>query len=146
MDAFWVILIGAVVVGLLIGLGKNQAAQEAKKAYEDSLTALKFDPTNAGLRQATLELGRKYSNLTRNGKGVALFDEVALMNDLNAAAGGTMAIAQPLGLPVASRATASPSEGETVEDRLERLSRLKEKGLIDDAEYQEKRTSILGDL
>jgi len=83
MDSFWIILIGIVVIGLLVGLGKGQKAEEAKKVYGASLTALKLDPTNAELRQVTLELGRKYSNLTRNGKGVALFDEVALMNDLN---------------------------------------------------------------
>ncbi len=146
MESFWVILIGAVVIGLLLGLGKNQATQEAKKAYEASLAALKSDPTNTELRQAALELGRKYSNLTRNGKGVALFDEVALMNDLNAAAGGTMAIAQPPGLVAGSRATSTTSDGGSVEDRLERLSRLKEKGLIDEAEFQEKRASILSDL
>jgi hypothetical protein len=145
MDTFWIILIGAILIGLLVGLGKNQAAQEAKKSYEASLTGLKSDPTNAELRQTTLEVGRKYSNLTRNGKGVALFDEVALMNDLNAVAGGTMAIAQPPG-PVTPRAATTPSDGGSVEARLERLSRLKERGLIDDAEFQEKRASILGDL
>lgn len=146
METFWIILIGAAGIGLLLGLRKNQAAQEAKTAYEASLAALKSDPTNAELRQATLELGRKYSNLTRNGKGVALFDEVALMNDLNAAAGGTMAIAQPPGMPPTSRSAGTTSDGNSVEARLERLSRLKEKGLIDDTEFQEKRASILGDL
>ncbi len=68
------------------------------------------------------------------------------MNDLNAAAGGTMAIAQPPGLVAGSRATSTTSDGGSVEDRLERLSRLKEKGLIDEAEFQEKRASILSDL
>lgn len=146
MDTFWIILIVALGVGLLVGLGKNQAAQEAKKAYEESLSSLKSDPTNAELRQATLEKGRKYSNLTRNGKGVALFDEVALMNDLNAAAGGTMAIAQSPGPVVISRASATASGVESAEVRLDQLSRLKSKGLIDDAEFQEKRARILGDL
>jgi hypothetical protein len=146
MDAFWIILIGVVVISFLVGLGKNQAAAEAKKAYEASLANLKSDPTNAGLRQATLELGRKYSNLTRNGKGVALFDEVALMNDLNAAAGGTMAIAQPTRPVVVSGVAATTPGAGSVEARLEQLSRLKEKRLIDDAEFQERRASILSDL
>jgi hypothetical protein len=146
METFWIILIGVVVIGLLAGLGKNQAAAEAKKAYEVSLTDLKSDPTNAELRQATLELGRKYSNLTRNGKGVALFDEVALMNDLNAAAGGTMAIAQPIGRAMVHGAAAPDPSSGSVEARLEQLTRLKEKGLIDDTEFQERRASILGDL
>jgi Short C-terminal domain len=142
MDTFWILLIGVVVIGLLVSLGKNQKADEAKKAYQASLTDLKSDPTNAGLRQATLELGRTYSNLTRNGRGVALFDEVALMNDLNAAAGGTMAIAHPTMPAVVSEAAGAGS----VEARLEQLSRLKERGLIDDAEFRERRASILGDL
>jgi len=145
MDSFWIIIIAIVVIGLLAALGKNQKAEEAKKAYQASLIQLKSDPTNAGLRQATLDLGRKYSNLTRNGKGVALFDEVALMNDLNAAAGGTMAIANP-SVPTVSRAAVAVSGEGSVEARLEQLSRLKDKGLIDDAEYRERRTNILGEL
>lgn len=145
MDSFGVIIIVVVVIGLFAALGKSQKSEEARKAYQASLAELKSDPTNAELRQTTLELGRKYSNLTRNGKGVALFDEVALMNDLNAAAGGTMAIAS-LSVPTVSRAAvAVPGEG-SVEARLEQLSRLKDKGLIDDAEYRERRTHILEEL
>src|SRR4051812_19834649 len=123
MDTFWVIIIGVVAIGVLVGLGKNQKAEEAKKAYQGSLADLKSDPTNAGLRQATLALGRKYSNLTRNGKGVALFDEVALMNDLNAAAGGTIAIAQPVMPAVVSDAAGAIPGAVSVETRLEQLSR-----------------------
>lgn len=142
MDTFWVILIGAVVIGILAAIGKNQKIEEAKRAYQASLANLKSNPTNAGLRQTTLELGRKYSNLTRNGKGVALFDEVALMNDLNAVAGGTMAIAHAPSPAVISGASGPGS----VEMRLKQLSRLKEEGLIDEAEFRERRASILGDL
>lgn len=141
MDSFWIIIIGVGVISLLVALGKNQGAAEAKQAYEASLARLRSDPTNPALRQGTLELGRrKYSNLTRNGKGVALFDEIALMNDLNAVAGGTMAIAQP---PMPT----FPAAGtESIEVRLEQISRLKERGLINDAEFQEKRSRILGHL
>lgn len=146
MDTFWIILIGAVVIGLLIGIGKNQATEEAKKAYAASLTKLKSDPTNAGLRQSTLDLGRKYSNLTRNGKGVALFDEVALMNDLNAAAGGTMAIAQAPGMAPRHVAAGTASGTGSIEARLEQLSRLRDRGLIDDAEFKDRRAGILSDL
>jgi len=72
---------------------KAQARQaqilgEAKAAYQDSLTQLKADPTNSNLRETTLHFGRTYSNLTRNNKGVTIFDEVALSNDINAACGG----------------------------------------------------------
>jgi hypothetical protein len=146
MDSFWIIIIGVVVIGLLAAMGKNQKAEEARKAYQASLADLKSDPTNAGLRQVTLELGRKYSNLTRNGKGVALFDEVALMNDLNAAAGGTMAIANPSGPALVPKATGAVPGGGSVEARLEQLSRLKEKGLIDDVEFRDRRAHILGEL
>ena len=66
-------------------LDKAQARQaqilaEARATYQDSLTKLKADPTN--------------SNLTRNNKGVTVFDEVALANDINAACGGTTRLAE----------------------------------------------------
>lgn len=146
MTSFWIIVGTIVVISLIAGLARSQASDEAKKAYQQSLLQLKADPTNASLRQTTLELGRRYSNLTRNGKGVALFDEVALMNDLNAAAGGTMALAQASGLSGAPGAAGPPPAAATVEERLEQLARLKGKGLVTDAEYEKRRAAMLEEL
>ncbi|HEX4964703.1 MAG TPA: SHOCT domain-containing protein [Thermoanaerobaculia bacterium] len=143
MDTFWVILILVFVVGLLAAAGKGQARDKAKAAYEESLARLATDPTNPSLRKATLDLGRAYSNLTRNNKGVTIFDEIALMNDINAACGGTTAIAQMVG-PTMPRASGTVVPA--LEDRLAKLVRLKEQGLISDEEYQGKRRQLLEEV
>jgi hypothetical protein len=146
METFWIILVAVIGIGLLAGIAKKQKIEEAKKAYVASLSRLKSDPTNAGVRQATLELGRKYSNLTRNSKGITLFDEVALMNDLNAAAGGAMTIANLTAQSGLSLSGAMANLGGSIGDRLRQLSRLKEEGLIDDSEFRERRARILSEL
>ena len=43
----------------------------------------------------TLSLGRAYSNPTRDKKGVSLFDEVALSNDIGAACAAAAAAHMP---------------------------------------------------
>jgi hypothetical protein len=75
--------------------GKKAVFDETRKLYEQALTELKTDPKNEILRQKTLELGMQYSLLTQERKGVTVFDEAALMNDINAASAGTAVSAQP---------------------------------------------------
>ena len=132
--------IGAIVI-ILIALAvsnnrKNKEIALARAAYQDSLTRLKSNPTNADLRQRTLELGRIYSHLTRKKRGVTLFDEVALMNDINAACAGATFVYQT------SRAAATSS----IEERLAKLSELRAKGLIDEQEYNSRRQKILDEV
>src|SRR6185369_13818480 len=86
----------------------------AKDAYFDALRRLKANPTNADLRQTTLQLGRAYSNLTRNKSGVTIFDEVALSNDINAACAGA-----------ATLVTNKQAQSQTIEARLHKLTELK---------------------
>lgn len=129
------------VVALIIAgnsEAKKQAAAlaEARDAYHNSLIKLKANPTSADLRQTTLALGRTYSNLTRNKKGVTVFDEVALMNDINAACAGATVISE-------KKTTAlKPS----IEERLEKLAELKAKGLIDEQEYAARKQKILDEV
>jgi hypothetical protein len=88
-----VIFLAAVIgIPIAISISNSHDRERARKeleaawvAYQASLTRLKLDPIDATLRQATLGLGRTYSNLSRDRTGVTLFDEVALMNDINAA-------------------------------------------------------------
>lgn len=77
-----------------------------------------------------LRIGRILSNLTRNRRGVTLFDEVAISNDISAACAGAVA----------------PRPKATVETRLIHLAELKTKGLIDDEEYSSRRREILQDI
>jgi hypothetical protein len=132
-----VILFIIVIVIAAVKAGNEQTKQlnAARDAYFDALRRLKANPTNADLRQTTLQLGRTYSNLTRNKSGVTVFDEVALSNDINAACAGAATL-------VANKQALS----QTIESRLQKLAELKSKGLIDDDEYTARRTKILDDV
>lgn len=136
---FLVLLIIAVIAARIAAINAARTAQQAKDkahgAYQASLAQLKLDPANPNLRQETLRLGREYSNLTRDQKGVTVFDEVALSNDINAACAGA-AVPRPASAPIAVG----------VKDRLQKLSSLKAQGLISDAEYEESRRRILAEM
>ncbi len=105
------VVIGGIVImfiGTLVSRdhdrkARRSAIEKAKAAYQRSLGALATAPTNAALKKQTLTLGRTYSNLTRDRKGVALFDEVALMNDINAACAAAAAPAPARPAPAPQR-------------------------------------------
>lgn len=105
---------------------------QALPLYEQALTALKADPTNADLKQRALSVGRAYSFLTRQ-SNITIYDEMAVMNDIAAATAG------------ASAPTPAPNR-ETIEARLTRLSDLRAKGLVSDHEWNERRQKILDEL
>lgn len=134
------VVVLAVIIGVLVVSDRRRVALEreraaAQAAYEQSLSALKRDPTNADVKQQTLGLGRAYSNLTRGRRGVALFDEVALSNDISAATAAA-AVARPLDAP-------PPAPGASAEARLAQLEGLRAKGVISEEEYQARRSDIL---
>ena len=139
MEIFLVIFVIGLAFSLWIFLvwWAEDAKMKAQMAYQDHLKALQDDPSNPNLRMRTLELGRIYSNMTRNKKGVTLFDEVALMNDINAACAG------------ANRnrnRNNTPSVEPSLEERLERLKRLRDSNHITEEEYQRKKEQILDRL
>jgi hypothetical protein len=136
---FLLLVIGGPLVHVAIRNRKRDRDELRKRlevgwgAYQHSLVQLKNDPTNAELRQSTLALGRKYSQLTREDGRVTIYDEMALMNDINAACAA--AASPPSG-------TSSP----TIEQRLMTLKDLLNKGLIDEQEYKARRQRILSEL
>lgn len=134
---------GIIFVIIILAVAANSDAKRqaavlagARDAYQNSLIKLKTNPTSADLRQKTLNLGRTYSNLTRNKSGVTVFDEVALMNDINAACAGAAVVSE--------RKSTSPKK--TIEERLERLAELKVQGLIDEEEFATRRQKILDEI
>lgn len=129
-----------VLVAIVVIRGRIEAQaaaelEQARQAYQSALARLKKNPTSADEKQHTLEVGRGYANMTRQRKGVTIFDEMALMNDINAATAGASA----------APAAAAPA-ATSVEDRLKRLDELRNKGVISDQEWQERREKILGEL
>lgn len=136
-----VLIVVVAIVGIIIysGVLQAKALEAAKQSYLQSLAELKKAPTNADLKQRTLALGRAYSHLTREKKGSTVFDEVALMNDINAACAAA-ASWRP------ETPTVSASSGESIEARLRTLTALREKGLIEATEYEKRRAEILGSI
>lgn len=133
----WIIVGGIVVVLIIIGMAIEAAKERKKQAYLTSLEALKTDPSNATLRQTTLQLGRIYSEATRNNKGITMFDEVALMNDIGAACAGAAHIA-PSTTPVV--------QGTSIQDRLRKLKEMRDDGLIDDDDFAKKKQELMDEL
>ena len=114
---------------------KKQKLKKAKTAYQVALAKLKSNPNKPDLKQNTLKTGRVYANLCRDEKGNTIFDEVALMNDINAAC---------------AAATTTPHvlqhSQPDVEERLKMLDRLLANGMINQVEYQQRKKQILDSL
>lgn len=132
------LVIGGIAMAIYTAGEKERRIREAEEAYRSSLAKLKKQPTNPDLKQATLALGRVYSNLTRDSKGVSLFDEVALSNDINAACAAAM-VPQIVHTP-------APASAVSLEARLARLADLKARNLVSDEEYAAERRRILSEL
>jgi len=84
------VILFIVCVIILSAIATARRLSEAKKAYEIALAKLASNPGDNSLRIAALDAGRHYADLARKAagsKGRAIFDEVALSNDLNARAG-----------------------------------------------------------
>jgi hypothetical protein len=144
MGTFFIIVV--FVVGFIVIFAVSKAEEfarelaEAKATYHASLEKLSDDPTNPSLRKTTLEFGRVYSNLTRKKQGVSLFDEVALMNDINAACGGTTAISNSGNPPT------PPDASLSIQERLTKLRELKEQGFVSELEYEAKRQQLISEV
>lgn len=120
------------------GYRESKELQEAQQAYQAAISYLKKDPINAELKQRALNMGRVYSNLTRDKKGRTVFDEIALMNDINAACAAA-------GVKSPSSSTNFKSE-QTIEERLSTLADLRSKSLISIDEYDKRRAEILSSV
>lgn len=133
----WLIVLGVVAIFVWWGWQMEKSKADAREAYQRALVRLKADPRNPDLRQQTLALGRTYSNLMRDKKGRTIFDEVALMNDINAACAGASTYG------VSNTEHVAFNE---IETRLKKLSTLKTRGLIGEAEYSARRKEILEEI
>jgi hypothetical protein len=133
------------IIAIMVHFAKRSEAKEAyqraRQAYLDSLEKLKRDPRSPDLRDRTLALGREYAAkatlcLQNAISGAANFDEVALMNDINAAC-------------ARADVKAGADDGKAklpVEERLAKLQELRAKQLITEQEYQSRRAQILQEV
>jgi hypothetical protein len=154
MDPYmWCIIVPIIMIVLIFvkAAADRKAIEAARYAYQEALTDLKKHPADPNKKQHALTLGRTYSNLTRNKRGVTIFDEMAVMNDLNAAtAHAYQAAPSPTSYvpPTAPAAYTPASSTQTLDpaERLRKLDDLKTQGLINAEEHAARRAKILEDL
>ena len=139
MELVFFLIVITIGIMVYISWQKQKARDQAYVEYQDSLAQLKRDPGNSDYRQRTLALGRVYSDLLRDKKGNTVFDEVGLMNDINAACASTQHA-------IHAQATPSPPQVQSIDQRLSTLQSLRERGLIDDQDYQRRKEEILGSI
>ena len=146
------------VIGHLDKSTKQRQLVQAKHAYENSLAQLRSNPSDPNIHTRTLQLGRDYSKQTRENSAVTVYDEMAVLNDINASSAGGIAAARARDLPCPTRKqqtytnvsaltrapvpTASQSSM-AIQERLKILDELKSKQLITETEYTSKRKDVL---
>lgn len=138
MEAFLLMLGFALVAGIALGIKKRREIESARTDYQRELDELRDDPTNPHRRESALAAGRRYADLGRNRKGVTTFDEVALSNDIAAACANATPAPRA---PQMTKAGAS-----SVEDRLRKLTDLRDRGIVSPEEYAARRERILDEL
>ena len=127
----WVCIFMA-LIGFVIWRGFNEWVKQRRAAlqeYQTSLERLKSAPNNPTLRQECLRLGRHYSNLTRDRKGLTIYDEVAIKNDIDAACAGAVSV-----------------QDRPAAERLADLQQLLYLGHISEDEFRFRRQSILKEV
>lgn len=136
----WVIAIVLFAIGFAIVVQQGKA--QVRKAYQESLQKLKHDPNNPDLRELTLKIGRQYADLTRNSDGRSVFDEVALMNDINAAC--ARAPFGQNGIVKVEVTNPLAVSGRSVAQEIEKLGQLLIAGVITGEEFERGKTLFLG--
>lgn len=131
LGIFVVAMLGWLAIQANAALHRRAAVRTAKRAYHEALATLAANPSSADAKQQALARGRVYGNLTRDTQGTIIFDEVALMHEINA---------------TTQRATQRVRPVVTVDEQLRLLDQLRTEGSISEREYQESRTKILGDV
>ena len=138
---FWVniggclVLVGAAVAAIVLVVvcarrHRRRELADARRAFEDSLAQLRKDPKNADLKRETVQLGQCFSRLSIGRDGRPAFDEAALNKAI-------AAVCPPELYP-------SPAE-DSLATRLDQLARYRQRGLITEQEYQQKREELLAD-
>jgi hypothetical protein len=121
------------------GRDQREREEEIRKAemwYREALRMLEEEPDSPERRKIALTTGREYARMVRESSGESLFDELALMNDINVIAGQQ----------VASPTTRKAPQPLSYEERLARLQRLAAEGHLTKDEYVEARKRLLSEL
>lgn len=132
------------IVLVMVAILKRYLLAQAHQKYKAALAALSADPDNNAKSIAALAAGRAYARTARayvGQKGIAIFDEVALQNDLAARRGKGSTSPQPAA--PASGTHAGPAPGTDRSDQLVKLAGLHEKGLLSKDEFEREKRRLL---
>lgn len=152
MDDTFVVLCVVAPIAVIIAFFvraelRRRRIAEAEEIYNEWLQELRAFPTDSAVRIQTLEAGREYARALRESGNETIFDEVALLNDINAIAGSSVSKSIERQQPSAPRKVEPEVEQpKSHEDRLRALADLRSKGLITEDEYNERRTKILDEI
>ena len=72
---FGYILVAAIFIGILVGIGKSKERQRLKQIYDATLRGTD--------KAAALRAGRAYYQSLRGSKPLTIYDEQAIANDLS---------------------------------------------------------------
>lgn len=133
-----------IIFSLLAGMiflfyigGKGRSAINIKNSeaeYKKALSELRMNPSSPELAQKTIQAARAYSKTTRATAFGQLADEDTLMKEINSVISGEKAIAQ------------NTISGQTIEERLAKLTDLKNKNMITPEEYEARKKTILDEI
>lgn len=146
---YLVCVVLAVGLAVVFAFEKQYRLVQSRRNYQAALAAVSADPDNNAKATAALAAGRAYARAVRahsGQKGVGLFDEVALQNDLAARRGNRATAPAPSPLPAPSTSAAAPAELSAKADRTEQLLKLAglhEKGLLSKDEFEREKRRLL---
>lgn len=121
--AIILIVIGLGGTAIINGYVANKA-EPIKEKYDELLEQLKNDSNNAELKKKVLEVGREYYSTCRTDGKLTIYDEQAIQNDITAHC-------------IENNST------NTIYNDIERLAKLKEKGILTEEEFLEKKQELL---
>ena len=133
-----VITISVIVIIFVAFFKEKNAQSQLGDKYLSAKERLMEDPYDNRLRDSALQAGRKYYSSLRGGI-LTIYDEQAIANDLSSIT--------PI-LPETSQArnTKIETSSDDVTIKLQKLSELRDLGLISELEFENKRKKILDEI
>lgn len=120
-------LIVSITIWVIWQSSKVDKAMPKKENYDDLLNQLRENPNNANLKERVLIAGRDYYGTLRLDGRLTIYDEQAITNDISTAVGN-----------------GSPIEPQNnVYKDIEQLANLKDKGILTEEEFNEKKRVLL---
>lgn len=125
-----------IVIAVIWAIFKLQGIIEKlnlKENYDKALKNLAKEPSNISLRVEALNAGRAYYSSKREDKKLTIFDEQAIQNDLAP-------------FYTSSNNSANSNESNNVYKDIKALAKLKDKGILTEDEFNEKKRVLLGKI